>query len=302
MRRFTPSATQEGLPDPPQEFEELRRLDPHRLEALDVYSNILYVKEEKAQLSHLAHDAVQSDKFRSETCCIVGNYYSLKQQHERAVLYFQRALRLNPRFLSAWTLMGHEYVEMKNVKAAVEAYRRAVDINPRDFRAWYGLGQTYELLNMSTYSLHYYRKATTLRPYDARMWCAMANCFSRIGRRRDAIRAYERALPSDQDGGLHYQLAKLYMQEADRAKAAEHFKQHIAEHAPEHEGPNDNSQTQEAREFLAHWYKEQRQFAEAIRQVQQLQQGIPGRPKDNADALMAEILADQARAAAAGER
>ena len=121
-------------------------------------------------------------------------------------------------------------------------------------------------------------------------------------RRRDAIRAYERALPSDQDGGLHYQLAKLYVQEADRAKAAEHYKLHIAEHAPEHEGPNDNAQTQEAREFLARWFKEQRQFAEAIRQVQQLQQGIPGRPKDNADALMAEILADQARVAATGER
>ena len=113
-----------------------------------------YVKECRAELSHLAHDAVQNDKYRPETCCIVGNYYSLKQQHEKAVLYFQRALRLNPRCLSAWTLMGHEYVEMKNVYAAVEAYRRAVDINPRDFRAWYGLGQTYELLGMPFYSLY----------------------------------------------------------------------------------------------------------------------------------------------------
>ena len=128
----------------------------------------------------------------------------------------------------------------------------------------------------------------------------MANCFARIGRRARSVPMS--ALLSDQDGGLHYQLAKLYVEEADRAKAAEHYKLHIAEHAPEHEGPNDNAQTQEAREFLARWFKEQRQFAEAIRQVQQLQQGIPGRPKDNADALMAEILADQARVAATGER
>lgn len=39
--------------------------------------------------------------------------------HERAVQYFRRALRLNPHYLSAWTLMGHEYVELKNPPAAI---------------------------------------------------------------------------------------------------------------------------------------------------------------------------------------
>ena len=37
----------------------------------------------------------------------------------------------DPHYLSACTLMGHEYVEMKNTPAAIQAYRRAVDINPR---------------------------------------------------------------------------------------------------------------------------------------------------------------------------
>lgn len=29
------------------------------------------------------------DKYRTETCCVIGNYYSLRSQHEKAVLYFQ---------------------------------------------------------------------------------------------------------------------------------------------------------------------------------------------------------------------
>ena len=32
----------------------------------------------------------------------------------QAVQYFQRALRLDRAYLSAWTLMGHEFVELKN--------------------------------------------------------------------------------------------------------------------------------------------------------------------------------------------
>lgn len=61
-------------------------------------------------------------------CCAfaVGNYYSLRSQHEKAALYFQRALKLNPRYLGAWTLMGHEYMEMKNTSAAIQAYRCVV--------------------------------------------------------------------------------------------------------------------------------------------------------------------------------
>jgi anaphase-promoting complex subunit 8 len=43
----------------------------------------------------------------------------LQGQHERAVEYFRRALRLSRTYLSAWTLMGHEYVEMKNAPAAI---------------------------------------------------------------------------------------------------------------------------------------------------------------------------------------
>lgn len=113
-----------------------------------------------------------------------GNHYSLRAEHEKAVKYFRRATQLDRTYLSAWTLMGHEYVEMKNSHAAIEAYRRAVgmvfhllitdislptcftDVNRKDYRAWYGLGQAYELLSMHHYSLHYYQRATALRSVE----------------------------------------------------------------------------------------------------------------------------------------
>ena len=89
---------------------------------------------------------------------------------------------LNREYLPAWTLMGHEFVELKNSHAAIEAYRKAVgnyqitttpqtlltgdtytDVNPKDYRAWYGLGQAYELLDMPMYAIEYYNRATALR-------------------------------------------------------------------------------------------------------------------------------------------
>lgn len=57
---------------------------------------------------------------------VSGNYYSLRGDHQKAVVYFQRALKLNPYYLSAWTLMGHEFMEMKNTNAAIHSYRQAI--------------------------------------------------------------------------------------------------------------------------------------------------------------------------------
>ena len=184
-----------------KEFEEadsiytaLLQIDPYRLDFMDHYSNILYVLEARPKLAFIAQLATQTDRFRPETCCIVGNYYSLTSEHEKAVMYFRRALTLDRSFLSAWTLMGHEYVEMKNTHAALESYRRAVDVNRKDYRAWYGMGQTYEMLEMHSYAIFYYQRAASLRPFDAKIWSAVGACFAKTGRPANAVRAYKRAL------------------------------------------------------------------------------------------------------------
>ena len=175
-------------------FTDILVSSPHRLDGLDHYSNILYVMGARPQLAFIAQVATATDKFRPETCCVVGNYYSLKSEHEKAVMYFRRALTLDRSFLSAWTLMGHEYIEMKNTHAAIESYRRAVDVNRKDYRAWYGLGQAYEVLDMSFYSLFYYQRAAALQPYDPKMWQAVGSCYAKMGRLDQSIRALKRAL------------------------------------------------------------------------------------------------------------
>lgn len=52
--------------------------------------------------------------------------YSLKCDHAKSVLYFKKAVRMNPFNVTAWTLLGHEYIEMKNSFAAIISYRQAL--------------------------------------------------------------------------------------------------------------------------------------------------------------------------------
>lgn len=77
-------------------------------------------------MSKLAQDVGKIDKYRSETCSVLGNFYGLRGDHDQAVVYFKRAVRLNKNDHLAWILLGHEYLEKANCSLAIEAYNRAL--------------------------------------------------------------------------------------------------------------------------------------------------------------------------------
>lgn len=263
-----------------QHFDTLVKDHAHRLDGMEIYSNLLYVLPNRPKLATLAAMASETDKFRPETNCILGNYYSLISEHEKAVLHFRRALTLDRNFQAAWTLMGHEYIELKNTQAAIESYRRAVDTNRKDYRAWYGLGQGYEMLECYSYSLFYYQRAAALMPADPKMWAAVGNAYSKCNKLVNAIQAYKRALVvgSQMDVGssfgshnsdplaqavggaldpqILYDIALLYERDASLDEAAAYMELTLAqEEGPEEgdEGLGVTQITSRARLWLARW-------------------------------------------------
>jgi hypothetical protein len=54
------------------QFEQILALDPYRIDDIDVFSNILYVTDNRLKLSRLAHEFLTLDKDRPEVCCLVG--------------------------------------------------------------------------------------------------------------------------------------------------------------------------------------------------------------------------------------
>ena len=293
-----------------EHFVALSEREPYRLDHMDAFSNVLYVKDQKVALSHLAHRSMTVDKYRPETCVVVGNYYSSRARHEKAVQYFQRALKLDRTYLSAWTLLGHEYIEMKNTAAAIEAYRRAVDISDREYRAWYGLGQTYEIMNMLLHALFYFRKAAALHPHDARMWCAIGGCLLGLDRRADAERSYERAVSlGDGEGIATRKLAELYREDGDEERAAKCYLRHLelrylsqlpgaysgvtADSSPDaFEAVVTNVRVDEpeaeALLYLAHYYRDNLEYDQAILCATRLED-YPGPEKEQGKSLLRDI-------------
>lgn len=204
-------------------FKRVRQLDPYRLDDMDSYSNALYVSQRRYELASLAHTANDIEPFRCETCFCLANFYSLRAQHDKAAIYFARALKLDPTNVSAWILMGHEFMEMKKTEDAIKAYRSAINLDRTDPRAWYGLGQLYEILKLPNISLDNYLEAHKLKPNDSRITIALADTYEKLEWLDQAVTYYKRAgdaglsklAPLLEKLGRHEEATLAYQQLAD---------------------------------------------------------------------------------------
>ncbi|KAJ3451818.1 cell division cycle protein 23 [Anaeramoeba flamelloides] len=273
-------------------YKKLHKIDPLSLEGMDVYSNILFVNRKKAELSHLAHNCLQFAKYRPQTCIIVGNYFSLRGEHEKAITYFQRTLKLQLTNSSAWILMGHEYIELKNFSAAIQAYRRGVELAPRDYRAWYGLGHVYELLQLPLFALYYFNKTVQLRPFDSRLWCALGNCHESLGQIQNAIKCYQRAEQNkDQKGYLPFKhLANLFETIGEIDTAAFYWQKTLSMII---QLGSDELLKIQPLYFLAEYYKNNYEISKAKKKCEELLDipEISQKSKISAQTLYREILA-----------
>ncbi|HEV8124135.1 MAG TPA: tetratricopeptide repeat protein [Gemmatimonadales bacterium] len=140
---------------------------------------------------HLMEEVASSGRVFADVLHLLGVCYSLVNQPEKAVEYFDRALGLNPRYFEAHVHRGILLNELGRRGEADEAFRRAASANPE---AVEGLP---------------WNVAAQL----ANQHAALGNIYAQAGALNEAIREYERATllgPTFVD--LRYRLARLLLE------------------------------------------------------------------------------------------
>ena len=162
-------------------FREMRRLEPFRVHGIEVFSSALWHLREDKELSALAQQAVDIDKYASETWCVVGNCFSLQKETDMAIKFFQRALQIDPFFTYAYTLCGHEHVNNEDMEKAITSFRTAVLCNERHYNAWYGLGSIYYRQERFEMSEYHFRRARSINPRSSVLDCYLGMALNAQG-------------------------------------------------------------------------------------------------------------------------
>lgn len=75
-------------------FEKVREKEPYRDSMMEIYSTALWHLHKEKDLSSLAHDLLQCDRYSPSTWCVAGNCVSLHKEHDVAIKFFERAVQV----------------------------------------------------------------------------------------------------------------------------------------------------------------------------------------------------------------
>ena len=134
-----------------------------------------------------------------------------RESVDRAILFFERAVALDPTYARAWLALGGAY-EVKAtdlaipelLERALASFERCLALQPRLARAWKELGSTLVDLGQQEKGLEAIRRALELDPGDGAAHAALARAhFIGAGRFADAAEAFERALALNPQGGWY---------------------------------------------------------------------------------------------------
>jgi len=134
-----------------------------------------------------------------------------RESVDRAILFFERAVALDPAYARAWLHLGEAY----DVKAtylampellekAMASFEKCLALQPRLARAWKELGSTLVDLGQEEKGLEAIRRALELDPGDGASYAALGRAhFIGTGRFAEAAAAFERALELNPQGGWY---------------------------------------------------------------------------------------------------
>ncbi|CAM9276037.1 unnamed protein product, partial [Ectocarpus fasciculatus] len=196
-------------------MREMLRLEPYRIQGTEIMSTALWHTKSKQELCALGQQVVDIDKFAPETWCVVGNCFSLQQEHDTAIRFFERSIQVDQWFAYAHTLCGHEHVFNENFDKAMVSFRSALKIDNRHYNAWYGMGSIFYRQERLELAEYHFRKAADINKRSAVLQCYLGIVLHAQNRPMKTIEArqiLQAACAMDpKNPQIHFQLAHILM-------------------------------------------------------------------------------------------
>ncbi|TFK72166.1 TPR-like protein [Pluteus cervinus] len=190
-------------------FQAVRKLEPHRLWDMEVYSTLLWHLQRNIELSFLAQELLNINPRSSQAWIAIGNLFSLQKERSQALTCFRRAAQLDPTCAYAYTLSGHESID-EDLDKAISFFQSALRADPRHYNAWYGLGTCYLRMSKIRLAEYHYRKALEIHPNNAVLLGCVGMAVERRGDRDAALSLFNKAVQIAPDNALvRYRRAKI---------------------------------------------------------------------------------------------
>ncbi|MGA9997963.1 MAG: tetratricopeptide repeat protein [Pyrinomonadaceae bacterium] len=193
----------------------------------------------------------------------LGAAYSALKKYDEVVAAYEKAIRLNPQAADADTYynLGGAYFELKNYPEAAKALTKAIAREERNNDAYIDLGDAYSKMYNWPEAIKAYNKALEIKPDidDPDIYYNLGVAYDAQNQSEKAIEFYQKAIEHNiTDAAVaYYKIGFAYYNLNKQPEAVEAFKKEL-------ETKSDDINAANAYYYLGEYYSEQRKYAEAI--------------------------------------
>ncbi len=140
-----------------------------------------------------------------------GAVFALKEDCENALSFSEEAVKKNPLFAEAYTLIAYCNNALGRFTEAVEASEKAISIKPDIILAYLLLGEAYEKIGRYQEALEIYQQTIRIKPDKAGGYAGLGNIYFDLERYKEAIEAFRQAIRIEPDAELYHSLGTVYL-------------------------------------------------------------------------------------------
>ncbi len=158
---------------------------------------------------------------------LAGVWAQRQQQYERSVMYFERALSVDPNFAGALNELGYAYADMNRFDEAFSAMQRYVKLLPKEPNPEDSYAEILRMAGRFDEALVHYRAALAIDPEFIGSMLGIADTLAFQDKGKEAREAYAKLLqvaPRADTCGYRQQAALTYVREKSFVEADAEFR------------------------------------------------------------------------------
>jgi tetratricopeptide (TPR) repeat protein len=157
---------------------------------------------------------------------LLGDIYRQREQYGDAQKAYREALELSPNDSAALLGLGSAYLLEAKVDQAIATAQKAVEQSPSDPEVNLLMGEALVAQHKFPDAKPFLLKSLNAKPQMLpHVHAMLGEVYAPSGETQAAIHEMKMGLASDEDGSLHYQLARLYIKAGDKPDADAAFAQ-----------------------------------------------------------------------------
>ncbi len=145
---------------------------------------------------------------------------------EKAAMYYNKALSINPDYAVARFNLGNTYLSQKKYKDAISEFNLSLESDPYIVQAYNNLGILYLAFGKPGQALETFEKGVAHNPKQGMLYSGLGAVLVKLGRHAEAIAPLGKAIElSPQSALAHYNLASAFAGSDNAAGAWKHLEQ-----------------------------------------------------------------------------